>query len=242
MAIPESPHSRVENYLGNLIGQETAWEPGNPESRTEEYLDYILQNGTVREQEIEDEVSTLKAIGRFLSLWNAGTGLPETDPAKTLPYKYKTGDYYIVSVIGENNNYEPSGTQYTGAASTVLYSGDLSIGDFFFYDGHIWKKLTHSEAPEVGEITISDSGAVTQALEANYIYHFTGALTSLTITLTPATGLAQYHFDFRTGSTVPTFTTTGIIFDDLELEANTRYEVDVLNGYGAVLSWPITNS
>lgn len=98
MAIPERPDGRVENYLANLIGQETAWEPGNPESRVEEYLDYILENGTKSEQEMEDDIAALKSIGRYLSLWDAATGLPVTNPKK-LPYTYKTGDYYMCRML-----------------------------------------------------------------------------------------------------------------------------------------------
>ena len=91
------------------------------------------------------------------------------------------------------------------------------------------------------EVTVSTAGAVTWALDAGTIYHFTGALTALAITLnSPATGqTAQYHFDFLSGSTAPTLTmpTTVVMPDDFSLEANKRYEVDVLNGYGLVQSW-----
>ena len=89
------------------------------------------------------------------------------------------------------------------------------------------------------EVTVSTAGAVTQALDAGKIYHFTGALTSLTITLNATTGLAQYHFDFLSGSTAPTLTMPGTVTmpDSFAVEASKRYEVDVLNNYGAVISW-----
>jgi len=107
---------------------------------------------------------------------------------------------------------------------------------------YTWARLTDYTIPE---ITITTSGAVTQELAPASIYHFTGDLTSLTITLAPPTAvgtLAQYHLDFQTGATAPTFTATGVHFDDLEMEPNTRYEIDILNNWGAVLSWEITNS
>lgn len=94
------------------------------------------------------------------------------------------------------------------------------------------------------EITIQTDGAVTQALDAGKIYHFTGSLTALTITLNAASSgqLAQYHFDFNCGSTVPTVTlpSTVILPDDHEWEASKHYEVDILNNYGAVISWSIS--
>lgn len=92
----------------------------------------------------------------------------------------------------------------------------------------------------VTEVTISTAGAVTQALDAGKIYHFTGSLTSLTITLNAvASGIAQYHFDFESGSTAVTLTlpNTVVMPSGFSVEANKRYEVDVMNNYGAVLSW-----
>lgn len=99
-------------------------------------------------------------------------------------------------------------------------------------------------ASGITEETITTSGAVSQALDAGKIYHFTGALTALTITLNAAASgqIAQYHFDFTTGSTVPTLTVPNTVTmpDGFAVEANKRYEIDILNGYGAVMSWAIS--
>ena len=93
----------------------------------------------------------------------------------------------------------------------------------------------------IEEVTVATAGAVTQALDAGKIYHFTGALTALTITLNaPASGeLAQYHFDFDSGSTAPTLTMPNTVTmpDSFAPEASKHYEVDVLNNYGAVMAW-----
>lgn len=93
---------------------------------------------------------------------------------------------------------------------------------------------------KTAEVTVSTSGAVTQALEAGKIYHFTStALTSLTITLTATTELPQYHFDFISPATAATLTlpSTVNLPSTLTVEANKRYEIDILNGYGVVQSW-----
>lgn len=99
-------------------------------------------------------------------------------------------------------------------------------------------KADTAEQP-ITEVTISTAGAVTQALDAGKIYHFTGALTSLTITLNAASGLAHYHFDFDSGSTAPTVTIPNTVTmpDSFAAEASKHYEVDILNNYGAVISW-----
>lgn len=98
-------------------------------------------------------------------------------------------------------------------------------------------------APAVTEVTISTNGAVTQALDAGKIYHFTGSLTSLTLTLNAApTGqLAQYHFDFSEGSTAfdPTLP-SAVIWpngSNQTWEADYHYEVDILNNYAVVAAW-----
>ncbi len=95
------------------------------------------------------------------------------------------------------------------------------------------------KADVLTEQTISTAGAVTQALDAGKIYHFTGALTSLTITLNAASGVAHYHFDFLSGTTAPTLTMPNTVTmpDSFAVEASKRYEVDVLNNYGAVIQW-----
>lgn len=90
-------------------------------------------------KELQDEIDNLKARGRFLSLWNATTGLPETEPT-TLPYPYKAGDYYIIGVVASSGgtNYKPDGTSYTGAASTVIETEEISTEDVYYFDGTVW--------------------------------------------------------------------------------------------------------
>ena len=85
------------------------------------------------------------------------------------------------------------------------------------------------------EITITDSGAVTQTLLPNMAYHFTSeALTSLTISLAATSDVPQYHFDFISPSTAITLTLpeTVAMPDGFAVDTNTRYEIDILRGYG----------
>ena len=94
----------------------------------------------------------------------------------------------------------------------------------------------------VTEVTVSTAGAVTQALDPGKLYHFTGALSSLTLTFNAAaTGqIAQYHFDFDSGSTAPTVTLPATVTmqgGTFTPEASKHYEVDILNGYGVYVAW-----
>lgn len=108
--------------------------------------------------------------------------------------------------------------------------------------GSTWTNGTVRSAPE--EVTVSTAGDVTKALEAGKIYHFTGALTSLTLTLTaaPSGNAAQYHFDFNSGSTAPTLTLpqTVTMPSGFQVEASKHYEIDILGGYGLAQSWSLS--
>ena len=86
---------------------------------------------------LQDQINNLKARGRFLSLWNATTGLAMSEPSVN-PYEYRTGDYFIVEVVG-TTNYKPSGTQYDkDTPSTAVETDALAQGDSYFYDGTTW--------------------------------------------------------------------------------------------------------
>lgn len=98
-------------------------------------------------KELNDRIDSIKARGRFLSTWNCTTGLAGTTPT-TLPYLYNTGDYFIVSVVGESNNLKPNGDRYTGAASETAETGSVSVNDTYLYDGTNWT-LLHGADREV---------------------------------------------------------------------------------------------
>lgn len=102
----------------------------------------------------------------------------------------------------------------------------------------------NDKADKITEVSDTSTGSQNKTIDANKIYHFTGALTALTIQLNaPASGeLAWYHFDFLSGATALTLTMPQDIKmpDDFAVEANKRYEVDILNNYGAVMVWSTT--
>ena len=129
--------------------------------------------------------------------------------------------------------------QALGTASAGS-STELSRAD------HVHPKPSASDigaAPAIAEVTVPTSGAVTQALDAGKIYHFTGALTSLTITFNAASGVpAQYHFDFTEPSTAfdPVLPNGVTMPNGWTWEADKRYEVDILNNYGVATGWAVS--
>lgn len=131
------------------------------------------------------------------------------------------------------------------AATLPRMDGTAAIGHGteYAFANHVHPSDT-SKSDKLTEVTVSAAGAVTQALDAGKIYHFTGDFTALTITLNaPANGqLAQYHFDFLSGATAPTLTMPNTVTmpDSFAVEASKRYEVDVLNNYGTVMAWAVS--
>ena len=151
--------------------------------------------------------------------------------------------YKVIATV-----YNPS-TSYSAGDIVISPNGELvkaTLNTTGEYDPDDWEATTIVEnlsgSSGISEVTISTAGDVTQALDANKIYHFTGALTSLTITLNATTELAEYHFDFISGATPVTLTLpqTVIMSDALVPEANMRYEVDILNNYGVSQEWSTT--
>lgn len=97
------------------------------------------------------------------------------------------------------------------------------------------------KADKITEVTDARTGAVSASLDAGKIYHFTGAITSLSISLNSVKSgeLAWYHFDFNSGSTAATLTLpNGVTMPSgFTVEASKHYEIDILNNYGAVMAW-----
>ena len=116
---------------------------------------------------LSDRIDAVEARGRFLALWNAVAGLPESIPQIT-PYTYKTGDYYIVDEVGEVN-YRPTGTEFVeGQPSTEIETEELTTDDVYYYDGAVWRlQVNHGKTVSFGNLTgqPSDNTALKQALD-----------------------------------------------------------------------------
>jgi hypothetical protein len=109
------------------------------------------------------------------------------------------------------------------------------------YDTTLNNSLTVNIGGEWVEQTIATSGDVTQALDPHVIYHFTGDLTSLTITLNAPTAneMAHYSFDFLSGATAPTLSvpSTLVMPDNFMVEPNGRYSIGIMNEYVTSTRW-----
>lgn len=111
----------------NITGEwdETKWQ----ETNIAEALTYL-----------DERISALGNIGKYLATWDCTTGLPTTPPPQGTPYAYTTGDYYIIGKVG-TTNYMPDGTTYTGEASTTVDTGNPQVLDMYRFDGATWTWL-----------------------------------------------------------------------------------------------------
>lgn len=75
---------------------------------------------------------------------------------------------------------------------------------------------------------------------ANTVYHC-GELTSLTINHPPATGAYSIVFTSGATATVTTFPATILGLESFAAEANTMYEINVLDNRAVVGSWAVSS-
>lgn len=111
---------------------------------------------------LQDQITELKSMWRFLSTWNCQTGLPTTDPLDN-PYDFRVGDYYIVGVISQDTNYRPYWATYVHWQASVTVETDVvAINDWYLYDGNSWI-LQHQNAITIvvdSDLSTSSTNAV----------------------------------------------------------------------------------
>lgn len=192
----------------------------------------------VNKKQMEDAIADLGEVLDFKGAVQDVSDLPSTGN--------RGGDVYLVRSLGAMFVWAETGTggayEWDEMGEHVDLSGYIekpsspTTNDLLTWNGSAWVG-----APAVTEVTNTSTGDVTLALDAGKIYHFTGAISSLTLTLNaPASGqLAQYHFDFDSGSTAATVSITGVTWQggNFTPSASKHYEVDILNGYGVVCEW-----
>lgn len=154
------------------------------------------------------------------------------------------------------------GTVFTlkGGVATVadLPSTGNNVGDVYYVEsvsaGYIW--MTTETYPngyweELGETidlsayvlkpTVSSpSGSTVSITPADNTIYSCGTLTSLTIADPPATGAYSIVFTSGTTATVTTIPASIIFPEAFVAEANTRYEINVEDGYAVAVGWPVS--
>ena len=93
-----------------------------------------------------------------------------------------------------------------------------------------------------GRITHMKKRIVTLALAAdNTVYEY-GELTALTVTAIPASGAFILRFTSGATATVLTLPNTLHLPDGFTVKTNTRYEINVADGYALCAGWAVSAS
>lgn len=184
-------------------------------------------------------VSALQSIALITSgfVGAPGAGVPSGGTTGQILKKKSNTDYDTEWSTANSISSYTSNPAALGTASPGL-SADYARGD------HVHPLPSASDvgaAPAWSVVEVNDSGAVTQSLNENTFYKFTGTLTSLEVDAGGYTGMEHYHFRFTT----PTAITLSVpqiwtMPDSFTCEAGKMYEVDVLDGLAVVQSWSLS--
>lgn len=157
-------------------------------------------------------------------------GIPATDLASSVQTSLGKADSALQSV--------PS-TYRTAAAQDVIDAGKISApsspasGAFLVWNGSAW--VAHQEMPKE-----TVAGATPTITPADNTWYQCGTLTSLTVSSPPATG--KYVIVFTSGATATTTTIPATILglESFSAEANTVYEINVVDNRAVVGSWAVS--
>lgn len=234
------PGSGTTGQVLKKTASGTEWADESGSGGTTEIFDAIYGATTV------SEIETALSNGKLLRCTYDGQqyylGFTATSLIRSYIFFKSNGSEVTVCSIDADTGVWSHGYRIIPSAynSNPAMDGTASTGSstFFARGDHVHPSDT-TKADKVTVTTVSDDGAVSQALDAGKIYDFTGALTSLTITLNAATAPAQYHFRFDSGSTAVSLTLpqTVVMPSGFQVEANKHYEIDILDGYGVAQSW-----
>lgn len=155
-------------------------------------------------------------------------GIPKSDLASSVQSSLNKADTALQT------------EQYTGTITGITMNG-VSKGTSGVVDlGTVITSHQDLSNYELKPTTVSSSETtVSITPQNNTIYQF-GELTSLTIANSPATG--AYSIIFTSGSTATTtvIPNTMLGLEDFAAEANTIYEINVLNNRAVVGSWAVS--
>lgn len=134
----------------------------------------------------------------------------------------------IPTKVSDLNN-DSGFTSNVGTITEILMNGS-SVGTSGIVD--LGNVITSHQDLSTPIVTIATNGSVTQSLNPNTFYKFTGALTSLTLTLTAGSGLDIYAGKFTTDSTGCTLAVPATVVEGTNnptIVGDTTYEFSILD-------------
>ena len=119
----------------------------------------------------------------------------------------------------------------------IVAGGSVSLNQMLVLGSGIDVDVVTLASADIIE-NVPESAASITPVE-NHIYKC-GTLTSLTIDSPPASGAWSIRFTSGSTATVLTMPSSVKMPDGFEVEANTVYEINVLDGYALCAGWPVS--
>lgn len=136
-------------------------------------------------------------------------------------------------------SYDTATFVFSATNTVELRDGNITVNyRFNCEEDDSWGYVESFSDPGTREISITGT-APTITPAANTIYNC-GELTSLTISNPPATGSYSIVFTSGTTATTTTIPATILGLEDFAAEANTLYEINVLDNRAVVGSWAVS--
>ena len=230
----DEPQSRNEAILQNMLGAENVLP--EPQSRIEELLQEILEQGggnadpnavhyTADTGKTEAEKAQARSNIDALGVGDLGT-----------VFTYKGSVATVADLPATGNTVGDVWFVESELANFVWLVDELNPSGFWDEFGQPIDLSAYQLKPTVNSPV---GAAVTITPVENSIYNC-GTLTSLTISNPPATG--SYSIVFTSGATATstTFPATILGLEGFAAEANTIYEINVLDNRAVVGKWEVT--
>lgn len=151
----------------------------------------------------------------------------------------------LQNMLGANNVLEPPQSRVEELLQEILESGGDSSNAVLYTAQSLTDSQKAQARTNIGaasEVREAVSGtSVNLDPEIGYRY-VCGELTALTVTSSPGTGGWSVRFTCGSTATVLTMPNTVVMPDGFEVEASTVYEINVLDNYALVASWPVASS
>lgn len=173
--------------------------------------------------------SAISPTNGVVDLGTVLTSFTESDPVFSASAAAGISSSDITNWNGKTSNTGTVTGVVMNSGSTITPNGNGVVDLGTIITSH---QDISGKADKVTIVTVSTTGAVTQALDPNKFYDFTGSPTSLTLTLNSGTGLCIYagKFTAGTGFTNLSFPATVKVADGApSVEAGNTYEFSVMN-------------
>lgn len=238
-ALVLEPVTRIEHFLQKIIDNGPSPGPGGEVTPAS----VVTATGQMTAQQAE---ATLGNIGgepkKLTVIVTESSGTYAANKTFSQMWTAYNTDHKTVTVEMGDTEFVLSAADPSGMAFTSLSvgSGNATLSMLAVDENDDWNYAEF--AAEQKPTTVTVSGTTPTITPTPNTAYNCGELTSLTVSNPPAAG--SYSIVFTSGSTptVTTFPASILGMEDFAAEANTLYEINVLDGRAVYAGWPLPAS